>query len=289
MTATLIAMLVEDGTLRWDQTLAESLPDLASRMHADYRGVTLEQLLSHRAGVPSDLSADGLWGRLWADDGKPNEARRMLVEGVLTRAPEHAPGTKCLYANAGYAIAGYIAETKLETTFEVLLRKRLFEPLGMRSAGFGAPGSNAHVDSPRGHRRDGDKFAPVAPGRGADNPPAIAPAGTVHAALGDWAKFVALHLRGYADGRRMLSDATLKKLHTPPDDLNPYALGWAAMQRSWGGNVITHSGSNTMWYCVVWASPERGFAVLVATNAAGEDAAKACDEAAAALIQRHTK
>ena len=48
--------------------------------------------------------------------------------------------------------------------------------------------------------------------------------------------------------------------------------------------MISHSGSNTMWYCVVWASPEKGFAVLVATNIGGDAAAKAADKAAGTLI-----
>jgi hypothetical protein len=50
------------------------------------------------------------------------------------------------------------------------------------------------------------------------------------------------------------------------------------------GNVLTHSGSNTMWFCVTWIAPERDFAVLVMCNQ-GERGDKACDEAASAMIQ----
>ncbi len=58
-------------------------------------------------------------------------------------------------------------------------------------------------------------------------------------------------------------------------------------QRSWArGPVLTHAGSNRMWYCVVWMAPERGFAVLATCNQGGDVAAKACDEVAAALIRR---
>lgn len=47
-----------------------------------------------------------------------------------------------------------------------------------------------------------------------------------------------------------------------------------------------HAGSNTMWFCVAWLAPERDFAVLIACNRGGDAAAKACDQVAAALIQR---
>ena len=46
-----------------------------------------------------------------------------------------------------------------------------------------------------------------------------------------------------------------------------------------------HAGSNTRNMAVVWMAPRRRFAVLVATNQGGAGAAKACDEAAAALIR----
>ena len=55
--------------------------------------------------------------------------------------------------------------------------------------------------------------------------------------------------------------------------------------RPWaGGKALTHSGSNTMWYLVLWLAPERNFAVAVATNVAGPDAEKGCDTVAAAMV-----
>src|SRR4051794_24772330 len=57
MTSLLVAMLVEEGRLRWDTTVAEAFPDLAAGMQAGLRGVTLTQLLSHTGGLPSDNEA----------------------------------------------------------------------------------------------------------------------------------------------------------------------------------------------------------------------------------------
>src|SRR5262245_27122180 len=61
MTATLVALLAEEGKLEWDAPLAELLPECAPTMHADVKDVTLPQLLSHRAGITNDASRDGLW------------------------------------------------------------------------------------------------------------------------------------------------------------------------------------------------------------------------------------
>ena len=288
MTATLIGMLVERGKLRWETTIGEVFPELRDKMDPAYRDVTLELLLAHRGGTPGDLSANGLWARLWRHRGTPVKQRRMLLKGVVTRPPAAEPGTKHIYSNAGYAIAGHMAETVMERSWEKLLRKMVFRPLGMKSAGFGAPGKPTGVDQPHGHvLRDG-KIKPIKPGRKADNPAAIGPAGTVHCSIGDWARFVSMQLTGGRGGDRLLSPDTMKKLHADVQDQG-YALGWIVTRRPWGGRVLNHAGSNTMWYAVTWISPEKNFAVLVTCNLGGGSAPKACDEAAWALIQRFQK
>jgi len=288
MTATLCALLVEDGKLAWEQTLGTSLgAEALAGWKADplWAGVTLEQLLTHRSGAPSDLSAGGLWGRLWERRGTPREQRQQLLEGLLPQPPVSAPGSSYLYSNAGYAVAGLLAERATDSSYEALLAKRLFAPLGITSGGFGAPGTAGAADQPRGH--DG-KGQPVEPGPQADNPPAIAPAGTVHMTLADWGRFVALHLEGPAGRSKLLPKSVFQRLHTAPPKAEPlYAAGWIVAQRPWGGTVLTHSGSNTMWYCVAWLAPERGFAVLLCCNEGGGKAEQACDEAASVLIGAH--
>jgi CubicO group peptidase (beta-lactamase class C family) len=58
-------------------------------------------------------------------------------------------------------------------------------------------------------------------------------------------------------------------------------------QRLWGGGkVLTHTGSNTMFYTVIWIAPEKDFAVVVSTNIGGSRAEKGTDAAAWALIQQ---
>ena len=246
--------------------------------------MTLRLLLQNRAGAPANLDAGGLWSRLWAFHGPAEQARQLLTEGVVTRPPEAPPGTKFIYSNAGFAIAGHMAERAMHKPWEDLLRERLFKPLGMTSAGFGAPGTRDSIDQPRGHHESGE---PVEPGPRADNPVAIGPAGIVHCTVGDWAKFIALHLEGDEGRARLLKPQTFKILHTPPPGQD-YAMGWISTQRPWaGGTTLTHAGSNTMWYCVTWLAPKKNFAVLIMCNQGGDEAAKACDDAAAALIREY--
>jgi len=296
MTATMLATLVEEGKMRWETTIAEVFGEEAQNWNEGWRDVTLEQLVCHRAGVPGNIPPP-VWAKCWKMEGTPTEQRLMLTDALLREPPKSKPGEKFEYANAGFSIAGAMAEKLTGKAWEVLMRERLFTPLKMSSAGFGAPGAAGTIDQPRGHRAsstDRGSWIVVEPGPGADNPPAIGPGGTCHMSLPDWAKYVSAHIVGERGGSTLLKPATFESLHKPPNGW-AYGCGWSATRRPWAvprdqpdakdGRVITHNGSNTMWYCVVWAAPERGFAVLVATNAAGDVAAKSCDDVAAALIK----
>ena len=283
MTATLIALLVEQGRLAWSTTLAEAFPELRETMDPAYRDVTLEQLLQHRGGIAADLLRDGLFVRLRQGQGTLREQRQMLVETVLRWPPAVPPGEQFLYSNAGYVIAGVMAERVTGELWEDLMRQRLFEPLGMTSAGFGAPGRPDIVDEPRGHNAGWLRATAVEPGPGADNPPALGPAGTVHCALLDWAKFVSLHLRGESEATGFLKPETFVRLHT----LAPrgeYAMGWGVSQHPREGRVLLHAGSNTLWFVQAWLVPEQKYAILVATNVGGDRAEHATGVAIEDLI-----
>lgn len=292
MTATLCAMLVEQGVLTWDTTVGQVFADDVPEMDPAWNKVTLRDLLVNRGGAPGDVHPV-LWALLRTRSMSPIEARKMLLKGILKQPPAAGPGEKFIYSNAGFAIAGHMAEQAAGKPWEQLMTQRIFKPLGMDSAGFGAPGTPgmsgdvAHLDQPRGHTAGGQ---PVEPGPKADNPTAIAPAGRVHCTLGDWAKFVAWHLRGEraeAPGK-LLTAESFKALHEPVGD---YAMGWIVTRRPWagpGGRTLTHSGSNTVWFSVVWMAPDKGegFAVLVGCNQGGDKVARACDAAAGAMIQK---
>lgn len=285
MTGTLIGTLVEAGKMSWAMRLGDVFPERVKGRDPRWATITVEQLLAHRSGVPSDLSVDNLWGKLWERRGTPTAQRLQLLDGVLAHPPVSDPGTTFLYSNAGIAIAGAMAEQITGEAWEDLMQKRLFAPLGMTSCGFGAPGTAETLDQPRGHKADG---VCIGIGPQADNPSAIGPAGTAHCAIGDWARYISLHVQG-ARGVEglLLKPETFKQLHHPFTSASPgsYAAGWGVDTRPWaGGRVLTHNGSNNLWFCVVWIAPEKNFAVMAATNQGGGAMDTACDEAVQALI-----
>jgi len=274
MTATMIGTLVDEKKLGWSATVREVFGDKAARLHKDFQAVTLWDLLTHRAGLP----ADGPW---WGLKGKTTtDQRRDLLTRMMSPKPKSPPGKKFAYSNVGYALAGLMAEQVTGRSWEVLMQERVFTPLQMKSAGFGAPGASGAVDQPWGHHILGG--APV-PSQ-TDNSPPLGPAGTVHCTMADWAKFAGQHMKDIKGEPRLLKPETLEKLHTPPKG-EQYAGGWIVADRPWaGGTALTHSGSNTMWYATIWIAPVRNFAMLVATNVGGAQAQAACDQAVGALI-----
>ena len=288
MTATLCAILVDKKELAWDVGLVDGLGAKAEGALPAWKNVQLQHLLTHRAGAPANLDAGGLWLRLCLSEATPRAQRELLVLGVLSAAPKSLPGEKFVYSNAGFALAGALAESTAKLDYEALMQRELFLPLGMTSAGFGPPGDGKSLDQPRGHTADG-KTIPWGPR--ADNPAAIAPAGRVHCTISDWAKFIALHLDARNGRARLLPSESFVRMHTPAAGPGQsYAMGWVVTQRDWaGGEVLMHNGSNTMWFCVTWLAPKQDFAVLVCTNQGGPAAEAACDEASAALIEKHAQ
>ncbi len=210
------------------------------------------------------------------------DQRRAAMTTLLAKPPLTKPGAVFAYSNAGYVIAGLMAEEVSGQPWEELMQQRLFDPLKMKSAGFGPPGqSNSdRIDQPWGHRENHGRFEPVQ----RDNAPCMGPAGTVHCSIPDWGKFASLHLRGAEGKPRLLKSSTFRTLHTPPPG-SDYAGGWTVVERSWaGGLTLSHNGSNTYWYASIWIVPVYDFVTMVVTNQAGSAAEAACEAATQQLI-----
>ena len=288
MTATLLGTLVVEGTMGWDTTLAEAFPDLDG-MHADYQDVTLAQLLSHWGGTPANiLEYPMIWNPLWTSTDPLPEQRLWFAEQVLTMAPESTPGTEYAYSNAGYMIVGSAMEQATGQAWEELIDARLFQPLQMAGCGFGTPGTAGEVDAPWGHLLEGDAAVPMEPGSlYSDNPPAVGPAGTVHCPLTDWARFTSAHAAGANGDEAFLPAEVWGQLHTPWPG-GEYALGWGVGERDWAdGTILTHNGSNTMWYATVWIGLPTQQAYLTVTNIGGQGAAFKLDNVNTALIDEY--
>ena len=260
MTATMLATLVADGTFTsgWRTTIADVFPELLEEMHKDYHYVELSQLVRMASGLPRE-AAD--W---WAHRDIPDiiERRYALLRENL-RAPPAGPAGEFIYSNLSYMIAGSMAERLTGKSWETLMRERLFNPLGMTTAGFNAPGTPRAVDQPWGHRRNG--FGDWAPGQ-IGNLWALGPAGIVHLSIEDWAKFIALWFPDKPPA--ILDRNTLNELATP--ESNAYAAGWRVVRRG-GREMLTHAGNNFYWYSLLNIYPDSGQAFIVATNGSDDD------------------
>lgn len=285
MTATLAALAVQEGLLRWDSSLGEVFARETRRHQSPLAKASLTQLLSHGSGLP----ANAPWGLLnAAGEGQLRAQRRAALELALRQTALPAPGSRHEYSNWGYVLAGHMLEEVWQSSWEDLMRRRLFAPLGMVQGGFGGVGSEGRLDQPWPHAASGEPMPINGPKM--DNPALLGPAGTVHLCLADWARFIAEHLAGRAGhGTLLKTKAAYEKLHQPAQEGSPHALGWLSVPRRWGGQVLNHNGSNTMNHSVAWLAPERGFAVIACTNSGSPKAAKALDELVGLLIAGRAK
>ena len=282
MTATLLAVLEEDGRLSRADTLRALLPDI--RMAGGWDDCTLHHLLTHTAGAranfPSSVQS------VWPDTAEELvAARRRFIADVLAEDPASPCGERFVYSNVGYTIAGHIAESIAGEPWQTLIQNRVFAPLALMSTGFGAPRGEYPDQEPVGHQVLWGFRFPVDPFEmRADNTPLIAPAGTVHMKIGDLAQYGAVHLQGEygtEDEPVLLTRSSWQRLHTP--FLDDYASGWLVDERDWaGGAVIWHNGSNSLWYALLMLLPSSNTVLAFATN---DGAIEAADRAFVELAE----
>lgn len=259
ITATVIGKLVEDGKMRWDQSLQELLPDFEIR--PEYRKITIEQVLQHLAGLPRYQSVNV--GRV-EDKGTEMEQRARYVAKILQHEPVNKPGTKYQYSNAGYGVAGHIAERVAGKSWEELVRQLIFQPLGMTSSGFGWPANRSRPDQPWGHfQKDGEfrlqdleEVFPSGP----------SPAGNVHCSIDDLARYARFHLQGLRGEDGTLTAETVKRLHTPLMGESGYASGWWVTKLGTPMQHL-HGGSGGSFLAQIIIEPESNVAVAFVANA----------------------
>jgi CubicO group peptidase (beta-lactamase class C family) len=226
------------------------------------------------------------------------QQRLEIAKQALSRPPGIPPDTKFYYSNVGYVLAGAVLERLTGRACEQLMRERLFQPLGISTGGFGPPGAADKTEQAWGHSPVlGKPLDPRSPA--AEIPLFCGPAGLAHMTVTDWAKFIALHLRG--DPANPHCQAALLKLDTFAEmhavapattsrgwvirglnflatgDAAPavtYCAGWFISAASWAkgnkpgdtGRRLWHAGSNGRWNAGEVIAPEIDFAVLVACN-----------------------
>ncbi len=270
MTASIVARLVDRRLLRWDETLAEALPEITD-MDPAFKPVTLDMVMRHVSGLLGANAFTPEFTQGFDESWPLPRQRAWMARRFLSRPPDHPPNTKFTYSNYGYLILGHVVEQTTGIAWEDLVKHEVFEPLGMTGCGFGPTATDEAPGNTWAHDVKDGAYVPT----GEDNPPLIGPAGTVHCTLESWARFARAHANPDAGG--WLTPASMAHLHEgKPFEGVPaekdIALGWAVTRTD--PPRLTHSGSNGYNVAQIAVIPETHAAVLVVVNA-GDDRAMA--------------
>jgi len=267
MTASLMALLAEEGKLSFQSKIKTFFPELKN-FHADYAEKNIADLLAHRAGMPEDIISfldSTLWKKIRKLGSETQEGRKFCAEKVFSQAIGYNEYKKELpYGNLAYIIAGLIIEKVTKKSWEENMQDYIFNPLNMKSCGFGAPGkeSDLEITAPWQHLKVRNKTIPIRPGLQADNPPTLRPAGGVHCSLNDWLKYLKTHFKD----SRFFKKESLEALHQK-HTLNVFytAGGWFRVNKE-KTYFLEHTGTNTMSSSYVLMNPIEKNGFLLVSN-----------------------
>jgi len=151
-TAMAVMLLVHDGKLRSDQTLAELFPDFP----AYGKSITVRNLLNHTSGLPDyeDLmdAVEKRKGPLWSPEKQIQDDEVLK----LLKQEEHgkfAPGTSWSYSNSGYVVLGIIIARVSGKSYGEFLQQRIFAPLKMNHTLVYQRGKNEVSNRAFGHTK----------------------------------------------------------------------------------------------------------------------------------------
>lgn len=270
-TGMLIAMLVDDGKLRWDAPLTTYLPTLKFGDDFLTRELTVRDALTHRSGL---ARADLLWTAGWTYD------RGELLRRLRYLKPSWNLRTRYGYSNLMYLAAGEAAAASTGRSWDVLVREKIFTPLGMNESNTSVtmlPGL-ANVASPHAVV---DSVVKVVPYTNID---AAGSAGAINSNIADMTKWLRFQLdSGRVGGKRLVSKRNFVETHTPQMVIridstyrafNPfthvrsYAFGWQVMDYR-GREMLSHAGNLSGMRAMVGLLPEERIGVVVLTNLEG--------------------
>ena len=194
----------------------------------------------------------------------PREQRATFAKTVLARPLADPVGTYS-YSNSGYGLLCAIIERAADAEYEELMGVKIFAPLGLKTAGFGAPATLGKIDQPWGHYRgEGEKLTPAEPVPENQFPPALTPAASVHVSFSDFARFAAWVSSGEP---KLVSAETRNRLETPPSG-GSYAGGmWMTEMPGIRGKAVCHCGHMGGLFGVFHAGPK--IACVAVFNTAG--------------------
>jgi CubicO group peptidase (beta-lactamase class C family) len=223
--------------------------------------ITIRQLLTHTAGLPMSLG----WG------SSPS-LEALVRDEVRTEAE---PGTRLIYANWGYDVAGYLVSRLAGTPWDAAVRAAVLDPLAMTATHAatatsaeteGAPTGHAVSQFDGTHLRLGPPEWPFAPGP---------PSGALVSNVEDLARFLIAHLTGSGGALAPETFAAMHRLHAPLGaGGGGMGLGFRVDQRG-GRPFFCHVGDGGGFTTFVGGHPDEQVGVALLLNVGGAETARA--------------
>ncbi|MEO0896160.1 MAG: serine hydrolase domain-containing protein [Bacteroidota bacterium] len=254
------ALMVSEESL--EVKFFDVFPNLKRTSKEAYYDITLQDLLSHRAGIPPFTaglefkSLPELKGPLFMK--RWQFARHVL--GMEPKFPDSKKKELYVYSNAGYVLAAMMLEGISGFSFETFLEKSRWNDKKVKSF-IGLP-NRMSADQPWGHfGGDSTAYEPLNPNHSYNLPAYMAPAGGVSQTMGDYALFVQEQLDALVH-----EDPLYQMAHF---GLEEYSLGWRHGEMEVGGSKTYysgHDGSLGCFYTHTIIYPAKKLAVVVCAN-----------------------
>lgn len=249
-TAAAILLLAEQGKLKLDDELQTYLPDYPKH---DAK-ITLQQLLTHTAGVPNYTDMVE-----WMPRVREDMTLDTLIALFKDKPLDFPPGTKWSYSNSGYILLGAVIEKVAGKSYERFVEDEIFQKLGMKSSRYGSP---TEVIPHRAYGYDkGDDGYRNAQYLSMTQPYA---AGSLMSTVDD----LAIWDRALS-GEALLKRSSIERLFAPQKTANGgntrYGLGWGVQSLA-GRTIEAHGGGIFGFVTVDLRVPEEKLFVAVLSN-----------------------
>lgn len=171
------AKLIEDGRLGLDDDIRKWLPELPRYEMP----LTVRRLMNHTSGAREVLGLFLLAGTQSYEALMPPEVLRMMVR---QKSLNFTPGARYAYSNGGYFLLAQVVERASGERFDEFARKRILDPLGMKSSYFRHGSNPSGVNLAHGYVRDGSGGYQVR-----DTYPSFSGSGGLMSSVNDMAKY----------------------------------------------------------------------------------------------------
>jgi CubicO group peptidase (beta-lactamase class C family) len=267
-TTAVMAMLVDDGRLRWDDPVRKHLDWFHLGDPLADREVTLRDLVTHRTGLRGH---ELLWYRSpWPQEDIVRRAGLLPLDKPFR--------TTMQYQSTMFTAAGLAAGAAAKATWADLVRRRILEPLDMKGASLTTTEAEKAPDRAMPHRPGPDGQPEVIAWYPQETPD---PAGSLNTSARDLTNWLRFQLaEGRFNERRLVSAAALRETHTPQialpldgidRDLNPdtnlmsYGMGWL-IQDYRGKLLVSHAGAIDGFRASILLLPREGLGIALLYN-----------------------